>query len=689
MHYLLGGQNYYFPSFDEQSYTLEEFFDNKCNSENRLPTVVRITSLNIHGRVVKDLLTKETPLLLLERHQFESILAEYYPSNDGKPNSSKHRFTSNQGKFISKATGKFRTAKKLSGSLITLTKTATSDDNSDDDYDNMRIIIRNLNQKRSPVTPLCRIPINYHGLFELLNENDQAVPPFHKLSNLLISEHTDGNNQQNISQNWPKVFFLRSKCVAYTKRYIPGERKLSGSADSCYGSLSDLDSQKNLLILNDDALILKPGQIITIITQCSAFRSQTSEKETKTDEFASQSSSSWFRSKTRFFFFRKKHQDSNFPPTQNTTKSPTKNVYNISKKPEPYLKCQTEQGDIVYISINETGLFSPINSYQNPTKTTIEADNVDITGVFHVHDLLANFRFPLCVNLLNNSTAFENIYAPASTNQLESSSLSSTKFRLLLPYTENVVFACPLVVPSSLKSIVIIIPIPINTEMEVQRCLNMREIMSNRYFRSLTHACSHLINQHKIEFSFIHFPLVLNTAAKQIFKRKHPLFKKRSQSESHLEFNALELNKTNHRKSCEIFHPDDDFDIDNNNIISPAKDTLQHRDSYEKTKQRLTYNVLDTSQREQSTKHSGHYTKVKTDKIKRHSRQQEPDSEDENYRELDHIYDYIRSGDVTDDVQRIQAKEKALNEKYKLVNDNSQTLDSGALNESTVKMTVR
>ncbi|CAF5133018.1 unnamed protein product, partial [Rotaria sp. Silwood1] len=224
MHYLLGGQQFYFPSSDEQSYTLQEFLDNKYNNEYSLPTIVRITSINIHGRSIKNLLSKNIPLLLLDTYQFESILAEYHRSNDGKYHSTRHRFTSTQAKIASKTTNKFRTMKKLSTSLVTLTKTNLSDDNSDDDYENMRIIIRNLNQNRSSSIPLCRIPMNYHGFFELLNENDQAIEPFYKLSNLIIKENKNDDNNNNKQQiytaKWPQAFYLRSTCIAYTKRYI-------------------------------------------------------------------------------------------------------------------------------------------------------------------------------------------------------------------------------------------------------------------------------------------------------------------------------------------------------------------------------------------------------------------------------------------------------------------------------------
>ncbi|CAF5010506.1 unnamed protein product, partial [Rotaria sp. Silwood1] len=353
-------------------------------------------------------------------------------------------------------------------------------------------------------------------------------------------------------------------CIAYTKRYIPDERKLSGSADSCYGSLSDLDLHKSLLILNDERITLQPGQIITIISQCSAYRSQTYNKELKTEQFESQSSTSWFRNKSRFFFLRKKAQPSHSSKNQLTNS--TKNIYDISKKSEPYLKCQTEQGDIVYISIHESGLFSPLNSQNYRSTSITESENLDITGVFQLQDLLSNFRFPISVNLLNNSILFDNIYSPASINQNESSPLSLTKFRLLLPYTENVIFVCPLVIPSSFKSEIIVIPIPLNSDIEIQRCLNMREILKNKYFHNLIQTCTYTINQFKTKLSYIHFPLVLNTTTKQLLKRKHPLFKKRSQSESHLEYYASNLTKRKYRRSCDVFnhHNDDDDDNEHN-----------------------------------------------------------------------------------------------------------------------------
>jgi hypothetical protein len=329
------------------------------------------------------------------------------------------------------------------------------------------------------------------------------------------------------------------------------------------------------------------------------------------------------------------------------------------------LKCQTEQGDIIYISINESGLFSPLNS-QNSRKK--DSETLDISGVFQLKELLSKFRFPISVRLLQNSISFDNIYSPASINQSETSFHSSTKFRLLLPYTENVIFACPLILSSSFKSQIIVIPIPINTDMEIQRCLNMREISKNKYFHHLVQTCYHLINQYQTEFSYIHFPLILNIMP----KRKQPLFKKRSQSESHLEYYSFDLTKDSYRKSSDVIYDDRQKDL-----VGTRPEPIYHRDSFETLKQKLSNQNFNHNQRQQTIRRSGFYAKLKVDKPKKYSRQQEYDSEDENYRELDHIYDYIRSGDLTDDIQRIQEKEQALNQK---MNNISKVCVSAVLN---------
>ncbi|UJR30634.1 hypothetical protein I4U23_018158 [Adineta vaga] len=244
--------------------------------------------------------------------------------------------------------------------------------------------------------------------------------------------------------------------------------------------------------------------------------------------------------------------------------------------------------------------------------------------------------------------------------------ISSTKFRLLLPYTEQVIFACPLIIPSAFKPHTIVIPIPIDSEIKVQRCLNMREIIQNKAYQELLGRCSEIINQYQNELSYIHFPLILSSPTKRASARTEPLFKKRSQSESHIELHASDFNKEIHRKSCDILnYTEDQDDQQRFNLKTIRKNSSNEQDPIEKV-----------------VKQSSYYTKIKIDKPRKYLRQQELDSDDENYRELDHIYDYIRSGDVTDDVQKIQAKEQALNAKFNQTGNTSRVCVSAVLNVS-------
>ncbi|CAF0926827.1 unnamed protein product [Adineta steineri] len=678
MHYVLNDQSFYFPSSNDQSYALRQFL---AKQEYQLPLIVRVSSSNIDDLSIKNFLSKNIPLLLLNVHQFRSILSEYYTSNDSKHHSNKYRLTLTQGKLLSKQKTKYRTMKKLSKSLVTVASTNLEDENSDDDYFKTRTIVRNLNEKRSTLAPLCRIPITYQRFFEVLNENDQAIEPFHKISDLLIIEYSKDDNNQDIRiEKWPQSFFLRSTCKAYTKRYIPDENKLSASSDSCYGSLSDLDSQRNLLILNDNKQILQPGQVIKILNQCSAYCSQTSKHENQIIEQPTSPSSttttSWLRNKSRFFFPRKKTQ-----PTQTLNKQSTiNNIYDIPKISEPYLKCQIEQGDIVYISIYEIGLFSPIYSKNHRVNSLTDSENLDISGVFQLKELLTNFRFPISVRLVNNSIKFENIYSPSTINHSESSFLSSTKFRLLLPYIEDVIFACPLIVPSCFKSETLVIPIPINNGIKIQRCLNMREISKNKDYINLIEKCSHIIHQYETEFSYIHFPLILNTPTKHMSKSKQPLFKKRSRSESHIDYQSTDLNKDNYRKSCDILDHNNEFDTDEN-------DKQEQVDHVNILKPNVSNTADDYNQENKPARYSSYYAKIKIDKPRRYCREQDQDTDDENYRDLDHIYDYIRSGDVTDDVQKIQAKEQAISTKNNQINNISKLYVSAVrpISNSTIK----
>ena len=592
MHYLLADQTLYFPSATDQSCSLKEFLLERSHRDYQLPTIVRITNVDVHGRSVKNLLVKNTPLLLLDVHQLDSILAEY------------HRFNGDRRK----RTLKSRSKAKSSKSLVTWTATDLSDDHSE----HSRTILRTLDERQPSATPFCRIPMNYHGYFEVLNESDQSIEPYHSLSDLMMMDSSD-NPQQMSGEKWPAAFFLRSTCLVYTKRSTSDEQPSSGSADSSYGSLSDLDAHRSVPILDDQTHILHPGQVLVILQCCLACRSEPAAKETVDEPHVSPSpATSWLRSKSRFFFPRKKRPTS-LPHEPQTTRDPCKPM-------EAFLKCRTEQDDIVYIAVNESGLFSPLDL------SSTSSDLLDVSGVFQLHQLHAHFRFPLSVRLLNHSSSLDQIYSPATNHPHASSLFSSTKFRLLAPYTEHVIFACPLVLPSALKSQLIVLPIPLHINMTIQRCLNMREILRNRPIHDLIQSCFYLVQQYQTEFSFVHFPLVHKASdSNDRRESKTPLFKKRSQSESHINYSS-------------------------SHDPSPPRD-----------RRSTTRRSHDQLWHQEPIRRSIHYARLKADKPRQSSQQQQQqqdvESDDENYVEVDSIYDYIRSGVLTDIVQQIQVRE--------------------------------
>lgn len=249
--------------------------------------------------------------------------------------------------------------------------------------------------------------MQYQRHFELLNENDQSIEPYHKLTELMINEE-DPNDPDKQNKKWPKAFFLRSSCASY-------EEKISENNSS-----SDPNLHKMVIHLNDNMHLLEAGQIINILGECIGIHRKILDNEVRQSltppipSSPSYFSPSWIRDKSRTIFSKKRRQ-SQQPDAVLHEFNPNKTFI---KKSEPYLKCQTQNGDIVYICLEEAGLFSPLN-HQTKSLT-------DITGVFQLKHLIANFRFPISVRHLDGLLSFENIYAPPTINRYE----SPTKLRL-------------------------------------------------------------------------------------------------------------------------------------------------------------------------------------------------------------------------------------------------------------------
>jgi len=645
--------------FYRDTYTIKEYLANFDNKRYKLPTIVNITSLNNYGRSIKNILTKHTVLLLIEIDQIDSVVAEYYGSHDGRGQSQRHRITLPQSKMVTKTSTKIRNMKKLSKSVASLAAANQPGDPPDDDYPdsddenayNLRAFMKLLNEKRSSSVYMCRIPTQYESFFELLNGNDQPIEPCHKLNDLLLID-CDENDPEKRTEISPSAFFLRSSCIAYTKKpTTDGNSNLTVSVDSCYGSSSDLDLPKNLITLNDNPEILQAGQTLIILGDCYALRPKTSDKEVKQYQSITTSSSyssptSWFKAKSKIF--SKKSRQSNAAEKisgENIRRKSTCETF------EHYVKCQTQSGDVIYISLEEPGLFSPLNRQTHCSKLKTRLNYIHTSDVFQLKDLLSNFRFPISVRLLDGPISFDNSYAPAVINRQDMSRLTPTKFRLLGSHSERVVFACPLnkvSVKSSKTSLqYIVLPLSVNADIQIQPCLNELDISRTFHFRKLMDACLQIIEQHQHEIALIHFPLLFTSKPTE---DKEQLYKKRSQSESHVE--CYEEYKHKFRHSADQSNNTRRY---SDELSSLTVSSLHNRESNETTKQN---SALDTVRQQQSTnRHSSYHVKIPNDKKTRHWR----DIEDEIYEDVDKIYDYIRTGDITDDVQKIQAKEQYCN----------------------------
>jgi hypothetical protein len=507
--------------------------------------------------------------------------------------------------MATKASTKFRNMKKLSKSLASLTTVNQPNNNLNDDDSldgeddqtyHQRHLVKNLNEKRSSATPLCRLPMQYRRYFELLDENDKAIDPYHKLTDLIRIEYDEHDRDKRI-EKWPHAFFLRSSCSAYTKKetsdILPPpiindqNSNSTASSDSCYSSSSDLDSSKNFILLNEEIQTLQAGQILMILGDCLAVHERISQKEVKeqpqppSPSSPYSSTASWFKDKSKLFFSKKRRQSNNTENISNAL------MYSkiIPKKSESYLKCQTQQGDTVYISLDESGLFSPLNLPTHRIKFNTESTRMDISGIFQLKHLLSNFRFPLSVRHLEGSISFDNLYLPASINRQE----SPTKLRLLMLYNEQVVFACPLNLPSSksskTSSSCMVIPLSIDADIEIQPCINMYDISRTEELHKLMDRCFQLIEHYQNEISLMNFPLQWTG---NITRPKQPLYKKRSQSESFVEFFDQAF-KHNFRHSDEHLNYDNSY-TDNSSSSVPSP--LRYRDSIETIKQKLSKTIF-------------------------------------------------------------------------------------------------
>ncbi|CAF4035220.1 unnamed protein product [Adineta steineri] len=654
--------------YDNSVYKLKELLTDLDSSTYQLPLIVNIVSLNNYGRSIKNILIKNTPLLLLKVDQLDSVIADYYGSYDGRSSSQRSRLTLSQSKMMTKSSTTVRTMKKLSKSVASLSAANQKGNNTnDDDYPhdddddenayNLRTFIKLLNEKRSSSVSLCRIPCEYRSFFELLNANDQPIEPYYKLGDLPKIEYDD-NDSVKRSEKTPIAVFLRSSCNAYTKKETYDQRStLTVSVDSCYdSSSSDLDLHKHTVILNDDSEILHAGQTLVILDDCYAIRTQIPYKEIRQHKPSSPSSphfspTNWMRATTSRLFSSKKHRQSNHLETifnENIRRKSTPESY------EHYVRCRTEQNNIVYISVDEPALFSLHNREKYCSELKTRMNYIDISDVFQIKDILSNFRFPINVRLLDGPLSFDNIYAPAVINRNDTSCLTPTKLRLLGLHNERIVFACPLN-KVSLKAAktslpYIVLPLSVNADIEIQPCTNMNEILRTSGFRKIIKSCAQIIQYYHDEITLVHFPLSLTIDRNQ---RKRGLYKKRSHSASYTE----PLDEEFRQRILQSAEQLNNRRRHSDELSFLTAYSLHNRESEDTVKQKSS---LDTAQQQTTHRPRSRHVTIKDNRKEPYSPDIEPTSEDQVYEDLDKIYDYIRTGSPSDDVKKIIAEHKRI-----------------------------
>ena len=227
----------------------------------------------------------------------------------------------------------------------------------------------------------------------------------------MIVEYDDNDTRKSIKR-WPHAFLLRSSCPAYTRKSVHDcetrndDQSSATSTDSCYGSSADLDPQKSVIALSDESTMLQAGQILTVLGDCQGLRTRTPERlsseqltpSTPSSAGASGSPSSfpWPRGRSFFSLFKTKARPSQILDLS-TYDTQTQSV--ATGKKETYLKCRTEQGDIVYFSLSQSGLFSPLNGQTHRLKLDTKCNDLNLSGVFQLKDLLKDFRFPISIRM--------------------------------------------------------------------------------------------------------------------------------------------------------------------------------------------------------------------------------------------------------------------------------------------------
>lgn len=131
------------------------------------------------------------------------------------------------------------------------------------------------------------------------------------------------------------------------------------------------------------------------------------------------------------------------------------------------LRCFDSKGEIIYLSFDQKGTFTPI------------AGDSDFTGVFQIRDIVRRFRLPLTVKLVQGVRP-----------KVDPSRFTGV-IRLDWVYTDETAFVCPVD-----KNLVRLLPVPIDVNIHLVAAVNQQAMKSSELYRTMITKCNRMISNY-------------------------------------------------------------------------------------------------------------------------------------------------------------------------------------------------
>ncbi|XP_005100611.1 uncharacterized protein LOC101856271 [Aplysia californica] len=139
----------------------------------------------------------------------------------------------------------------------------------------------------------------------------------------------------------------------------------------------------------------------------------------------------------------------------------------MENKKVKLLRCIDTNGDFVYLSFDQKGMFTPI------------AGEKDFTGVFNIRDIIRRFRLPLTVKLIQGVRP-----------KVDPSRFTGL-IRLDWVYSDETAFVCPIE-----KNHVRLLPVPTDANLQLVSATNQQAMKSTELYNTMMTKCSRMITNY-------------------------------------------------------------------------------------------------------------------------------------------------------------------------------------------------